>query len=103
MSHTFTAKQQFWSEKLKDAEQSGQSLAEYARTHNLSAQKLYQWRSTLRNITTSVTQQTQFTRLVTTTASVNTELLVHLPNAQLKFPTLPDAAWLKQLLAQPET
>lgn len=103
MAQALTPKQQYWSNKLKEAEQAGQSLADYARIQNLPAQKLYQWRSTLKNITTSVTQETQFTRVVTTTAPVSSELIVQISGAQLRFASLPDPKWLSRLLARDES
>ena len=41
-------KQRYWADLLKSAEGSGMSLAEFAKTKGVPAQKLYQWRSTLR-------------------------------------------------------
>ena len=97
MSHLLTDKQQFWSEQLKRAEESGVSLANYDRSNNLDPQKLYQWRSTLKKqVTTSITTETHFARVIPGA----TELLtVHLPSAQLSFTTLPDAEWLVRVIA----
>ena len=96
-----TAKQQYWSEQLQRAEESGVSLANYARANNVPVQKLYQWRSTLRKQTiTSVTTETQFAQVVH--SSLQTHLLtVSFCGAQLSFNTLPDPAWLSQLLNKP--
>ena len=97
MSISLTEKQQFWSEQLQRAEQSGASLADYARANNINPQKLYQWRSTLKKqITTSVTTETHFAQVVPGTIDL---LTVHLPCAQLSFTTLPDAQWLARLIA----
>lgn len=98
-----TEKQQFWSERLRQAEDSGHSLAEYARLHNIPVQKLYQWRSTLRkqDSLTEVTTEHQFTRVVS--GSSVTPLSLHMPDAQLRFATLPDPAWLAHFLRQYST
>ena len=61
-----TAKQQYWSEQLENAQLSGQSLSQYAKEQNVPVQKLYQWRSTLKNFTTELKQETRFTRVVST-------------------------------------
>lgn len=100
MSKILTEKQQYWSDQLQRAEQSGVSLADYARANNIPAQKLYQWRSTLRNQTiTSVTTETQFAQVVQSPAPVSM-LTVCLPAAELSFNTLPDPDWLSQLLCK---
>lgn len=97
MSNSLTEKQQFWSEQLQRAEQSGVSLADYARANNLNPQKLYQWRSTLKKqVTTSVTTETHFAQVIPGSVDL---LSVHLPSAQLSFTTLPDAEWLVRVIA----
>ena len=48
MNTPLTDKQQYWSDKLQLAGQSGYTLAEYARLNDIPAQKLYQWRSTVK-------------------------------------------------------
>ncbi len=98
METSLTEKQQYWSDKLQLAEQSGHSLAEYARLNDIPAQKLYQWRSTLKKqeATTQISTESHFTRVVSTTTL--SSLSMQLPNAQLRFSTLPDPAWLSELL-----
>ena len=97
MSQSLTDKQLFWSEQLQRAEQSGVSLADYARANNLNPQKLYQWRSTLKKqVTTSVTTETHFAQVIPGSIDL---LTVHLPAAQLSFTTLPDAEWLVRVIA----
>jgi len=98
-----TEKQQFWSARLQQAEDSGHSLAEYARLHNIPVQKLYQWRSSLRKQDgmSEVTTEHQFTRVVSS-ASL-TPLSLHMPDAQLRFATLPSPAWLAEFLKQYST
>jgi len=98
MNTPLTDKQQYWSDKLQLAEQSGYTLAEYARLNDIPVQKLYQWRSTLKSqeTTTQISTESHFTRVVSTTTL--SSLSVQLPNAQLRFSTLPDPAWLAELL-----
>jgi len=96
MAQSLTDKQQFWTEQLQRAEESGVSLAEYARANNIVPQKLYQWRSALKKqITTSVTTETHFAQIV---PSAVDSLTVHLPSAQLSFNSLPDPDWLGRLI-----
>ena len=96
MSHQLTSKQQYWSEQLQRAEESGISLADYARANNIEPQKLYQWRSTLRKqTTTSVTTETHFAQVTPTSIGF---LTVHTATAQLSFNALPDAEWLARLI-----
>lgn len=101
MHQSLTEKQQYWSEQLQRAEESGITLAEYARAHNIEPQKLYQWRSTLKKqVTTSVTTETHFARALPVASSF---LTVHLPTAQLEFSSLPDADWLSRLISASPT
>ena len=46
MREPTTDEQCYWADLLKTAEDSGMSLAEFAKTKDIPAQKLYQWRST---------------------------------------------------------
>jgi len=96
MSRTLTEKQQFWSEQLQRAEESGISLADYARANDIEPQKLYQWRSTLKKQVTTVTTEAHFAQAIPGSFAL---LTVHLPSAQLEFNTLPDAEWLSRLVA----
>lgn len=98
MQQPLTQKQQYWFDQLEQAAQSGLSLAEYARTNNISAQRLYQWRSTLKNhvATTEIAQESHFARVVTTVPG--SCLSVQLADAQLRFSSLPDSAWLADFL-----
>ena len=99
MQHNFAPRHQFWSDKLQEAEQFDGSLAEYARRHNIPVKKLYQWRSTLRSKTTSVTQETRFTRVVSNSSGGVAALTLVLPDAKLQFTNLPDPQWLAELLS----
>ena len=49
MRELTTEKQRYRAEILETAEESGLSLAELAKTKDIPAQKLYQWRSTLQD------------------------------------------------------
>jgi len=101
MSQVLTQKQQYWSAKLAEAEQAGQSLAEYARLHNVPVKKLYQWRSTLKStVTASVTEQTRFTRVVSTTDMSSPNMMIHIPGARIQFSSLPDPQRVSELLRQ---
>ena len=97
MRASLTDKQKFWSEQLQRAEESGVSLADYARANNLNPQKLYQWRSTLKKqVTTSITTETHFAQVIPGATDL---LTVHMPSAQLSFTALPDADWLVRVIA----
>ncbi len=98
MDQTLTDKQRYWTEQLKEAEQSGRSLADYARSRNIPAQKLYQWRNLLKKqVTTAVTTETQFAEVIHS-AAASSSLTIHLPGAELCFSSLPEADWLARLL-----
>jgi hypothetical protein len=49
LSDKLTRKEQFWHEHAQQAEQSGQSLIDYARTHALNVNAFYNARSVLRS------------------------------------------------------
>lgn len=100
MSKNLTPSQQFWSDKLLEAEQTGMSLAEFAREQDLPAQKLYQWRSTLKSKSERVIEKTQFTRVVTNHTTHSVDLTVVLPEGKLQFHCLPDSQWLYDFLSK---
>jgi len=98
MSKPLTAKQHYWSQHLEQADIFDGSLADYARSQGLSAQHLYQWRTVLRKRElTQVATRTVFTE-VTQPSFARPSLLLHLGPAQLEFATLPDPAWLAQII-----
>lgn len=99
MTTNLTAKQQYWSEHILCAERSGQSLAEYAKAQNIPVQKLYQWRSSLKKMSTTRTiqEEVQFTELVTSNFVAAPVSLQH-QDTHLTFGSLPDADWLAHLL-----
>lgn len=53
MTQALTEKQQYWAEQFRSAEEKGISLAEYGRQQNIPAHQLYHWRRTLRQVTTT--------------------------------------------------
>jgi len=104
MSVSLTSKQQYWAELLDKAEQSGQPVAQYAKEQNIPAEKLYQWRSTLKKITTTETtrQEIQFAEWIPDNVG-NPMLSIQLSEATLNFCALPDPQWLSCLLQQVRT
>ena len=100
MTYNLTPSQQYWSNKLLEAEQSGISLADFARQQDLPAQKLYQWRSTLKSKTQQVVEKTQFTRVVANDTSAGVDLTLVLPEGRLQFHRLPDSHWLSDFLSR---
>lgn len=92
-----TEKQRYWATQLEEAESSGQTLAEYARTHDLPIQSLYQWRSTLKAQSCSeAVSPHHFTQVMTTKSSC--VLLVEINSVLLRFDQLPDVHWLSTLM-----
>lgn len=102
MTQALTAKQQYWSQHLLQADSFEGSLADYARSQGLSAQHLYQWRNVLRKREiTQVATKTVFTE-VTRSGFAGPSLTLHLGAAQMVFGSLPDVRWLSQLIAAHE-
>ncbi len=101
MNTNLTDKQQYWSEQLERADRNGQSLAEYAKTHNIPVQKLYQWRSTLKSKTTTRTlsEEVQFAELFSPSMGVSV-LNLHYNHTSLQFDVLPSAEWLARLVRE---
>lgn len=100
MSQTLTAKQQYWSEILETAENSGLPLVEFARVNQLRPQELYRWLNQLKKYTESYEQpNAQFTQVVATSYSTASCSSIKFSHAQLQFNELPDADWLTRLLA----
>ena len=98
MSRTLTAKQQFWSRHLQQADAFDGSMADYARQQDLPVQSLYQWRNTLRKREiTQVATQSVFTEITQTTLAAPS-LTLYLGKAQLVFAGLPDPAWLSRVI-----
>ena len=98
MREPTTEKQRYWAELLKCAESSGMSLAEFAKTKDIPAQKLYQWRSTLRDqpVAKKPAVPTKFAQVVVPPFSG--AMTIELSGARLRFERLPDVQWLSHLL-----
>ena len=98
MREPTTEKQRYWAELLKTAEDSGMSLAEFAKTKDIPAQKLYQWRSTLRGqpVSKKPAVPTKFAQVVV--PPLSSAMTIELSGARLRFERLPDVQWLSHLL-----
>ena len=97
-----TEKQRYWATQLEEAESSGQTLAEYARTHDLPIQSLYQWRSTLKAQSGSeAVPPHRFSQVITTQSSC--VLQVEINSVLLRFDHLPDVQWLSTLMCSQST
>lgn len=98
-----TAKQQYWSEQLLQADAFDGSLAQYAQAQNIPAQTLYRWRSYFSQ--TSITEResrTVFTQVVSTPIP-GPCLKLLIGNIQLQFGRLPDPQWLAEFMAASHT
>ncbi len=98
---TLTAKQQYWSNHLQQADAFDGSVADYCRHQGFPAKTLYQWRSILRQREAAPAQKAIFTEVVPETMmpAPAYSLTLQLGQAQLQFHYLPDSAWLAQLIA----
>ena len=98
MREPTTEKQRYWAELLKNAEDSGMSLVEFAKTKDIPVQKLYQWRSTLRvqPAPRKPAAPTKFAQVVV--APLSGTMTIELGGARLRFERLPDVQWLSHLL-----
>lgn len=105
MSKTLTARQQYWSEHLDNAERSGQSIAEYARINQMPAYQLYQHRHLLKRkaTVTSAAPAVHFAEVFRSGVSPSPMLRVQIGSTDLHFDQLPDAQWLRQLLDDAST
>ena len=94
-----TAKQQYWSEQLNKANSSGLSLAQYAKEQNIPIQKLYQWRSTLKKVTTTktVSEEVKFAPVAISDYRP-VALRLCMEESLLEFGVLPEPDWLAALL-----
>jgi transposase-like protein len=95
-----TAKQQYWSDHLHKADAFDGSVADYARHHGLPAKTLYQWRGLLRQRQAVHASKVTFAEVVpeSVTPVPAHSLTLQLGQAQLQFHSLPDTAWLAQLI-----
>lgn len=98
-----TAKQQYWSEQLSQADSFEGSLAQYAQTQNIPAQTLYRWRSYFRQFSIiEHNSKTTFTQVVNTPAP---DFCIKLKQGslQLEFTRLPNPQWLADLISASNT
>lgn len=94
--HAKTEKQTFWLKRLQEAESSGLSLSDYARSNDLPVQSLYQWRSTLKANSSEPPLKTHHFSQVVSSTPIG--LTVEIDNVRLRFSQLPDPMWLTTLL-----
>lgn len=95
------SKKQFWLNHVEAANNSGLSIAQYAKRHEIKAQQLYHWRSVIKNSSNTVSTDVKFTRVVTTSMpSTSSRVTLKLSNATLEFDTLPDPGWVSAVLSQ---
>jgi|FLOH01.1.fsa_nt_gi hypothetical protein len=93
-----TAKQQYWSEQLLQADAFDGTVAEYAQANNIPVKKLYRWRNYFRKtISAEHKAETVFTQVVSSSMP-NSSLKVKLGNTALEFIRLPSPQWLAQLI-----
>ena len=99
MKEPTTEKQRYWADLLKSAEDSGLSLVEFAKTKDIPAQRLYQWRSTLREQSRLKHAPTSanFAQVISKPFSGGA-MSIDLGGIQLRFERLPDVQWLDTLL-----
>lgn len=100
MNETNAEKKQFWLDHIEAANRSGLSIVQYAKQHNIKAQRLYQWRSVIKNSSTTVSTEEKFTRIVTSTPLPTARVTLRLSGASLEFDSLPDPQWLSSLLSR---
>ncbi len=99
----FTAKQQYWSEKLLHADAFDGSLAEYAQTQNIPAKTLYRWRSYFKQASTTAHKATPLFTQVVTTSTPEACIKLKMGDIQLQFTRWPDPQWLAELLTTRES
>lgn len=100
----FTTKQQYWVEKLKQADAFEGSLSQFAKQQGVSPQTLYRWRNVLQNqeLNSAVNSPVQFAKVELPAAQAARSapsLMVQIGSAQLVFNQLPDTQWLNTLIA----
>lgn len=98
---TLTTKQQYWSNQLQQADAFDGTIADYARHTEIPAKTLYQWRGILRQRSADRTSKPAFTEVVreaTMKPVTGLGLSLQLGTAQLQFHSMPDPAWLAQLI-----
>lgn len=107
MTAKLTPKQQFWLDHMRQADAAGQTLSQYANDTNLNIQLLYNWRKKLRGqgllpaFSARGGSAPHFARVVCpldVAVSTVTPLQLSIGTVTLRFDTLPDTAWLAQVI-----
>lgn len=98
-----TAKQQYWSEQLRQADAFDGSLVQYAQTQNLPVQTLYRWRHYFRpSSRTELNAKPLFTQVVHSPVA-DACIKLQKGNTQLQFTRLPDPQWLAAFITASDT
>lgn len=93
-----TAKQQYWSAQLLQADSFDGTVAEYAQANNIPVRKLYRWRNYFRKTTTTEHKPKPVFTQVVSSSIPDSGLKVKLGNTELEFVRLPSPQWLAQLI-----
>ena len=92
-----TEKQAYWKTHVEAARSFDGSLVDYARAHDLSAKKLYVYKTQLRKLE-EASEVSGFVKVTTPVAKASSPVAVSLPNGvRLTVPSLDVADLLEQL------
>ncbi len=95
---TLTEKQAYWKTHLEAASSFDGSLVDYARAHDLSAKKLYVYKTQLRKLEEAPEVSAGFVKVTTPAAKTSSPVTVSLPNGvRLTVPSLDVPDLLEQL------
>ncbi len=95
---TLTEKQAYWKTHREAARSFDGSLVDYARAHDLSAKKLYVYKTQLRKLEEASEVSAGFLKVTTPAAKTSSPVTVSLPNGvRLTVPSLDVADLLEQL------
>ena len=97
-----TEKQQYWSEKLQQADAFNGSLAAYAQTQNIPAQILYRWRSYFRQASTTKREAKPLFTQVVNTSMPDVGIKLSIGHVQIQFTQFPDPQWLAAFISASE-
>jgi hypothetical protein len=95
-----TKKQTYWKAHLEAAESFEGSLADYARTHDLSAKKLYGYKTRIRKHEAAAEISTGFVKVMTQAVASLSPVTVTLPNGVRLTVSDIDAPGLLERLAR---
>ena len=95
-----TEKQRFWKEHLEAAESFDGTLADYARAHDLSAKKLYGYKTRIRQREAAVETSSGFVKVVSQAVASLSPVTVTLPNGVRLTLSDIDAPGLLERLAE---